>query len=215
VSKPILLFLVVAMVACLTGCGGSSSQGTTSIVRIENARFFPRNATLPVGNSLQWINTDSQPHRVVGGTLLPVSPGVEHDPISIRENNTFVPAVFEANFGDTLVWRNDRVGPFNLEILDDAGNVIVTQSLLQGQELSFSAFPSAGFYTYQQQGNVLFKGSLFLYGIPNPNGSFDSLTLNNGGTFVRTFPNAGVYPYYDLNERNPNKSFATGRVQVQ
>ncbi len=100
-------------------------------------------------------------------------------------------------------------------IMDDASNVVATLSFLQGQIVSFSNFPSAGQYVFMQQNLPSFAGSLTLFGIPHPNNQFQSQVLQTGGTFTRQFPNAGTFPFYDLNQTNPNQGFMTGTIKAQ
>ncbi len=211
-----VLLTIPIFVLCPLFCGcGSSSSSSSRTVNIEATRFVPKVITINTNGNVTWVNMDSQPHKVVSGFLAPVSNPVITDPIGIEQNNTFTPAFKEANFGDTLRWINNRVSLFVLEILDDSGALVTTIQLLPGQIGSFNAFPTAGRYTYRQQNFAPFSGTLILYGIPNPDGQFQSQTLQPGGSFTRPFPITGSYSYYDLNETFPNKSFATGTINVQ
>ena len=206
--------MFAACVVVICGCGGSNSTDT-QIISIRSDRFDPKTVTVDKGSQVRWVNTESQPHKIVSGVLDRVANPQILPPISIRSNDTFDPNNIQANFGDTLRWRNDRLAQFNMEILDDAGTVIATIPFDVGEEKDFSGFPSAGRYTYRQVNNFFFSGTATLFGIPNPNGLFESTTLNFDDSFMHTFDSTGVFPYYDLNQAQPNRSFITGTVVVQ
>ena len=192
-----------------------SSSGQSRSISIESTRFFPKTLTISVGDRVTWINVDQTPHKVVSGVLLATPNPATLNPISIRPDNTFDPEVIEANFGDTVRWRNDRAQPFMMDIVDDALTTVASFAFNTGQVIGYSNFPAAGAYRYQQRNNSLFRGTAFIYGIPSPNGLFESEVLLNGGTFTRQFNAPGVYTFYDLNQSNPKKSFMTGTIFVQ
>ena len=208
--------ILVAVYAA--GCGGGSSQnGATTTVNITATRFFAQNITINAGNKVQWVNTDNTVHQVVSGTLLSTSnPVLVTPPISINENNSFTPPALEANYGDTIQWQNNRQQPFVLVIVD-ASNIVRATLTFQrsGQIIGFSGFPSAGYYTFQQQGNSAFIGSLVLFGTPKPDGAFQSQPLPPGGSFSTQFNTRGAFPYFDLDQNDPNRSFRTGSITVQ
>jgi len=214
----ILFILVAIIIAHLTGCGSSSGGSSQAVsINIQNTRFIPKTITISVGNRVQWTNIDVNPHKIVSGTLLGTTTPITRTPIiQIQQDNTFSPPVFSANLGDTIRFQNNRSSSFSLDIVNDAGNVVSSLTFSQsGQVQEFSGFPTAGFYTYQQTNNPLFKGAITVFGTPNPNGAFVSQTLGQGGTFTTQFNTAGVFPYFDLNQADPNQSFITGTIVVQ
>ena len=200
------------LAGCGGGSGGSNNNGAIALVNIQTVSFVPKNTTITVGMSVQWTNIDSASHQVTSGTLGKTSNPTTVGPILINNNSTFTPILTQANFGDTITWRNDQTGSFALVIQDEANNVVATLNFLPGQIVSFTNFPTAGQYLFTQQNNPNFRGMLTLFGVPHPDGQFQSQVLGTGGTFTRPFPIAGTSPYYDLNPTNPNQSFMTGRL---
>lgn len=215
-SRLFLLLLVPVLAVQIAGCGGGSGSSQAFSVNIQSTRFVPKTLTTSQGARIQWTNVDTQPHKIVSGTLLPTSNPVIRTPIiQIQQNNTFVPNTFQANLGDTIQFQNNRSAAFTLDIVNDAGSVVASLAFDQsGQVRQFSGFPAAGFFSYQQQNNPLFSGSIFVFGVPNPDGFFVSQTLGQGGTFTTQFNNRGTFPYFDLNQSSPNQSFITGTIQV-
>jgi plastocyanin len=211
------LLLVIVGVLCICGCGGGGGGGSSDafVVQIQSQRVNPKTCSIKSGDSVEWINIDVNPHRVVSGTLDKVSNPVTLSEIVIRPDNTFQPDTLEGSFGDTLQWRNATGFDFTMDIINDAGTVIATLTFANGEVKGYSQFPSAGRYTAQKRGNVFFSGTFTLYGIPNPNGAFQSNTLNNGGTFTRKFTGSGTLAYYILNVEDPSRSFITGSIVVQ
>lgn len=214
--SPAVLCAFLAVV--VAGCGGSGSNGSGSgVVRIESTQFSPKTANVTTGDRVTWTNADNVPQQIVSGTLLPTaSPQVLTPVISINQNNSYSPPVFEADLGDTVQFQNNRIGAFTLDILNDADTVIASLNFVQsGQIIQFSGFPSAGFYTFQQRNNPLFSGSVTVFGRPNPDNRFQSQILNPGDTFVTQFNSPGTFPYFGQNPQDPNRSFMTGTVVVQ
>lgn len=213
-----LVALLLIIAVALSGCGGSTS-GSTSTVNITDTSFFPQNLTITATNRAQWVVNTSGLHQVVSGTLSPTpNPQLRIPVISINQNNAFTPNSFEANYGDTVQWQNNRSQAFLMDIVDSSNTVRATLSFAQtGQiiQLNTSQLPSAGAYTYQQQGNSAFSGQLFLFGAPTPNQQFQSQVMSTGGSFSTQFNSPGVFPYYDLDQSNPNRSFRTGTITVQ
>jgi plastocyanin len=212
--------IVAAALALLVGCGGgggSNGDSQASVVRIESTRFNAKTVTIRVGDRVQWTNVDTNSHQVVSGTLSPTTnPQVLTPIIEIEQDNTFTPSTFQARLGDTVQFRNDRSAAFTMDIVNDAGAVVATLSFVQsGQVIPFNQFPTAGLYLIQQQGNPNFRGTITVFGAPNPDNRFQSQVLGNGGTFITQFVNPGTYPYFDLNPANPSRSFMTGTVIVQ
>lgn len=212
----IALLLIVVLVQ-FTGCGGSGNGSQSATVRILSTQFSPKVLTIRAGDRVTWVNTDTSSHKIVSGTLLPTTNPQTRTPIiSINQNNTFSPATFQANLGDTIQWQNNRVSDFTMDILDETGSLVASlQFVRSGQVVQFSGFPTAGFYTFQQRNNPLFAGTVTVFGIPNPNGAFQSRTLNPGDSFTTEFNSPGTFNYFDLNEADPKRSFITGKIIVQ
>ncbi|MCE5314293.1 MAG: hypothetical protein ABFD49_04300 [Armatimonadota bacterium] len=211
-----LLALIIMVALSIHGCGGGGSGSSSAyVIRIQSQRFYPKTITIKSGDGVQWINSDTQSHVVASGTLEKVSNPEVLSEIAIQADNTFSPSEVEANFGDTVQWRNDTGFDFTMDILNDAGVVVETLEFTNGEVIGYSDFPAAGLYTTQQHGNVFFSGTIILYGVPNPDGVFQTPTLPNGGTFSRTFTGSGTVPYYVLDLDDPNKSFITGSLTIQ
>lgn len=210
------LLLVMAGILCICGCGGGGGGSSSAfVVQILSQRVNPKTRSIKSGDSVQWVNTDTLSHQVVSGTLDKVSNPVILSEIVIRPDNTFQPSTLEGNYGDTVQWRNATGSDFTMDILDDAGTVVATLTFANGEVKGYSLFPSAGKYTAQKRGNVFFSGTFTLYGIPNPNGAFQSNVLINGGTFTRKFTGTGTASYYVLNPSDPDRGYITGSIIVQ
>ncbi|MEN6355659.1 MAG: hypothetical protein ABFD83_01095 [Armatimonadota bacterium] len=211
------LFMIIAGILCICGCGGGGGGGNSNafIVQIQSQRVSPKTRSIKSGDSVQWVNTDTNPHQVVSGTLDKVPNPVTLSEIVIRPDNTFQPSTLEGNFGDTVVWRNATGSDFTMDILDDSGTVAATLTFTNGEVKGYSQFETAGKYTAQKRGNVFFSGTFTLFGIPNPSGTFQSNVLINGGTFTRKFTGTGTLSYYILNPEDVDKSFITGSIVVQ
>ncbi len=211
------LITALGCLPALAGCGGGSGGSSGSVVRIQSTQFNPKTITINAGDRVQWTNSDSVNHQVVSGTLLPTSnPQVLTPVISINQDNTFTPATFQADLGDTVQWQNNRLSPFTMEIVNETGGVVDTLNFAQaGQIIRYSGFPNAGFYTFRQQNNALFSGTVTVFGVPNPDLRFQSQVLGPNGTFTTEFDNPGTFPYFDQNPSDPNRSFMTGTVVVR
>lgn len=211
--------ILIAIAVHLCGCGGSDGGGSSQVatVNIEQNRFFPKNVTIKAGDRMTWVNTVDTVGQVVSGTLAATtSPRTRTPVISINQNNTFTPDTFEANLGDTVQWQNNRSAAFNMDIVNDAGVPQITLSFTRtGQIIALSSFPGAGFYTYQQQNNANFFGTLRVFGVPTPDGNFASQPLAKGGSFTTQFPTRGTFPYYSLNQDASSRSYITGTITVQ
>lgn len=203
----------------IAGCGGSNGNGDVNDVQIQSTQFVPKVITINAGDSVRWRNSDSQTHRIVSGELLPVTDPDDAGTILILNSNQFSPSFLEADFGDTVAFSNERTLSFDLEIVDDAGNVVISRTLGPNELIEIGAgaggFPSAGAYTFRRQGSLTFVGTLILTGVPDPDGEFMSEPLAPGATFTRQFPVPGVFPYFSQDETDPNESFITGTVVVQ
>ncbi|MCE5199773.1 hypothetical protein LLG39_12445, partial [bacterium] len=149
------------------------------------------------------------------GTLVATRSPVVHDPISYSVANGFSRTNIQGNLGDTIVWRNDTTDDFSMEIIDDSGEVVISKTILKTQEYSFKEFPQAGCYTYRKMGSTTVKGTVTLYGVPTPDGDFQSMSLVTDRTFSTLFTIPGTHKFYILNESDPNKSFITGSVIVR
>lgn len=213
--KIVILLLIALCIACFSGCGGggsSSGSDTTATVRIEPTRFFPNNVTIKAGDKVQWVNTDTQPHEVVSGTLLETG-----TPAAVRtfiiSNTSLIPPAMTANFGDTIQFNNQSMANVTLSIRDSNNHQISSITILQGNIETFD-FPSAGQFFFKQT-NAEINGSIILFGAPNPTGEFRSVLLPSGGTFTVQFDTPGTFEYFDENQTNPNQSFMTGKVTVQ
>jgi plastocyanin len=211
---------VVAVYAVeLCGCGsnGTNSNSEVVTINIQQNRFFPPNVTIRAGDRITWVNVDSAVHQVVSGTLAATGQPVIRQPIIlINENNTFVPNTFEASLGDTVRWQNNRMAAFLMDIVDSSNVPQITLSFVRtGQIIGLSSFPGAGFYTYQQQNNPNFFGTIKVFGRPIPDGNFSSLPLPKSGPFTTQFPTPGAFPFFDLNQDDPDQSFMTGTITVQ
>ena len=217
-SRAALLIAFFYLTTSLCGCGSSSGENQTFTVRIQADGFVPRSLNIKPGDTVVWVNGDTEPHRVVSGVLDQTVSPIILEPIAIKPDNTFVPDSVEANFGDAVRWRNDQVAHFVLDIVDNVGNVVASLDLEPGQIVPSpptQLFPSAGRYTYQQRNLPQFFGTLTLFGVPDPDGNFDSGVLPTGGDFRRTFNSVGAFPFFDLDTSDPNKSFRTGQITIQ
>ncbi len=216
-SRPAAFLILIAIAACVSGCGSNGNTSEAVTINIEQNRFVPANVTVKAGSRVQFVNVDTQVHQVVSGTLAATTqPVIRSLIIQINEDNTFVPDTFEANWGDTVQWRNNRSQPFVMDIVDSSNTPVVTLSFVRtGQVIAFSSFPGAGFYRYQQQNNSNFFGTIKVFGRPVPDGNFNSLPLRQSGTFTTQFPSPGTFPYFDLDQNDPNRSYITGTITVQ
>lgn len=217
--RMILGATVLTLLASLIGCGSTDGTnggggGNVVSVTIQSDRVSPQNVTISPGNKVMWVNSSSTPKQVISGTLDETgSPLVEH---TITIGNTgFTPAALEANFGDSIVFNNLTPNTFHLQILNTGGQVVSSLSILAGHLSEPIQFDKAGKYFYQNDNNSLFKGSLILFGQPNPSGQFQSPVLFNGGTFTAQFDVQEFIDYFVLDVNNPNRSFISGSIRVQ
>lgn len=221
-----ILILVVLAPAYVCGCGGggsssgggaSAGSGVFTVVRVQDFSVSPPFAGIRPGDTVQWLGATAAPRVVVSGTVAPVPPAQQRvaGRIAIQPNNVFVPQSLDINLGDAVQWQNLWGRPFQLEIVDGAGGIVTSINLDQGQVAQFSGFPTAGVYTFRQQGNPLFAGTLRVFGVPVPDNLFQSPTLTTGDTFKRQFITAGTFPYFIIDPTAPNVALAAGVVQVQ
>jgi plastocyanin len=214
-SRVKLLFLIAAIALCVNGCGGGGSvQSDAFVVQVQSQRVSPKTLNINSGDKVQWVNVDTISHVIESGVLEQVSNPKVLSEISIQPNGTFQPSAVDADFGDTVRWRNDTGFPFVLDIVNDANSVIASFDLDNGEVVSYNNFPLAGKYTAQKRGNVFFSGTVTLFGVPHPDGVFQSPVLPNGGTFTREFNVLGTLYYYVLDSSTSSKGFITGSVTV-
>lgn len=215
-SRTALAVVLILCLAYAVGCGGSSSNGgSLTLVDIKPGQFVPKSITVSPGTNVRWINMDTIDHQVVSGTLARTSNPITVGPIEILPSNVFSPNTFEANFGDTVQFSNERSLPFDLEIVDDAGTPVVERTLGAQELVEISDFHYAGRYTYRAKGSPSFKGTLILFGVPTPDGAFQSQPLTSGEAFTHQFNTTGTFDYFDLNQADLARSFMIGSVTVQ
>ena len=212
----VFIAIVIGTLMCgMLGCGGGSGGGGSSTFTVQDSatRFTAKVTTVAVGNKVQFLNVGSEPVQIVSGTLIPQgNSSIVHN--IVIGTTGFSPSVLSANLGDTIQFSNNRGSTFVLDIVNDNGTLISTVTLFTGQQQTFD-FPGAGIFIFQEHNNSLFRGSITLFGKPNPNGVFQTPVLNNGGTFLLQFNSVGSIDFYDLNQNNPNQSFKTGTINVQ
>lgn len=210
---------IVILAVCLAsvlGCGGgsgSSGGGNSPFVNVEDTRFFAKNTTIQAGGSVQFRNLVATPQQVVSGTLDPQgSPLVIHT-INITLTG-FNPNSLTANLGDTIRFNNISGNTFVMDVVDDNG-ILVSTVVFNVGDLKTFVFPGAGLFIFRQQGSSIFQGSIILFGQPHPDGQFQSPVLTNGGIFKKAFSTVGTFPFFALDQNNPNQSFKTGTIIVQ
>lgn len=211
------LIILAGLCAAICGCGGGGEEEQESSIQvnIQSTRFVPREVFIQPGGFVVFKNQDTVPHQVVSGTLTATPNPQTISPISIQQSNQFFPNTVEATLGDTLQFRNDTISEFNLQIVDDAGNVIASALIPPGNIFQFSSFPHAGVYTYRSNSGQAFSGTATIFGIPNPDNRFATPLLQPGQTARVQFPSTGTFNYFDLNQEQFNRSFMTGDVVVQ
>lgn len=216
-SRAILIAVIGFAICCVSGCGGGSGSGgnpgTTSVIKDTATRFIPKNTTITAGNSVQFVNSDTETHKIVSGTLEKEGdPSVIHN--IIITSTGFSPSSVQANWGDTIQFSNNQISTFTIDILNEDETVLATFSIDAGMQQTFD-FQNAGLYIIQKHNNSAFRGVITLFGSPNPSGVFQTPELGNGGTFLVQFNNPGAFPFFDENLSNPNRSFKTGTINVQ
>lgn len=212
----VAIVLLAVSLGFLLGCGGGSGSGgggNSPFVNIEDTRFFAKNTTIQAGGSVQFTNLVATPQQVVSGTLDP-----QGNPLVIHTINItltgFNPNSLTANLGDTIRFNNISGNPFVMDVVDDNGILVSTVVFAVGDLKSF-VFPGAGLFIFRQQGSSIFQGSIILFGQPHPDNLFQSPVLTNGGVFKKQFNTVGTFPFYALDQNNPNQSFKTGTIIVQ
>ncbi|MCE5198267.1 MAG: hypothetical protein ABFD54_00690 [Armatimonadota bacterium] len=212
----ILLIMALLSLVILAGCGSSNGDGgggQQNSVNIQNSQVTPKNVNVDVGDSVRWINLDSIPHQVISGTLLESGSPTTIHPIVISGSG-FSPQVSQINFGETIRLSNTRTVSMNVNVVNDAGQVVEVLSIPQGGQIDYQ-FPSAGAFSLKDTSGLLLTATVIVFGTPNPNGIFQSVTLGTGDTFTVQFDTPNTYNYFVLNANNPNQSFMTGTVTVQ
>src|SRR5947208_4723544 len=70
-----LLLPLVAVVALVVGAAPATSESTaTATVQIKRSSFVPATETIKTGDTVKWVNTDTQNHQVVSNNGSFVSP---------------------------------------------------------------------------------------------------------------------------------------------
>ena len=214
-------YLILSVLVCAAiyaaGCGGSPGSGSqAATVTISAQSLSPFKTQIRVGDTVTWVNNDTQSHFVISGTLqmVPVSQRQTRK-IFIEQNNSFVPPSLDANFGDTIEWQNNRTTPYALNIVDQFGTLVTTLAFAQGQVIPVNSFQFAGIYLYEQADITSIFGTLRLSGVANPDNQFQSQLLLTGAFFQRQFSAAGTFNYFITSPLNPNTSFLSGTVVVQ
>ncbi|MCE5314288.1 MAG: hypothetical protein ABFD49_04275 [Armatimonadota bacterium] len=218
---PRLFALIAVPVIMLSGCGGG---GSTSDRNHSTSTSSVSDVTVSRGDKIAWTNDESNKVKIVSGTLEQVSSPTTSDMISCYPDGTLNPKNLTADFGDTIQWRNDAddtnisiddedVQTVELEILDSSDEVIATLSIKPGKTATYNDFPRAGKYTYRVSGKDE-EGTITLYGIPTPDGNFESMYLNCGQKYSAYIFQSGVQSYYVIKEGS-TKSYMTAQITVE
>ncbi|MEN6356302.1 MAG: hypothetical protein ABFD83_04370 [Armatimonadota bacterium] len=209
---------VIAVLVCLNGCGGSGSDSSDSNrsneITVSSTRSSPVDISVDKGNRVIWTNDTSSSIKIVSGTLEQVSKPVVRDDISCLSDGTFSPDSMDADLGDKIVWRNlSSKDAIAVEILNASGKVIKSLPIEPSMTASFNAFPRAGKYTYRVAGSTK-SGSLLLYGVPTPDGNFESIYLANGRQYSTLLFQPGVQNYYIVQQNSTGRSCVTAKITV-
>ena len=189
------------------------NDSTSLTVTITDVRVTPKSTTVNQNDSVTFLNSGAFLHQVVSGTVTPSgNPLVNH--IITIGNTGFNPPDTQANLGDTIRFSNASFNLFLLDIVDDNGKVVSSLTLPVGNMQTFT-FPGAGIFVIRSRQNILFAGSVTLYGTANPDGRFISPVLTNGGTFTVQFTQTGTQPYFVIDPAYSSRAFITGSVSAQ
>lgn len=216
---------LIAIIATLTGCGGSNGSESSGTVAIEQysifghsnesrTRFFPRTTTIVAGmnNGITWINQTPGRHQIMSGIVRPKANPPVPRLITITFGS-FSPNHLEANLGDTIQVSNGSGRNFTMQMVDDNGRVESTFNFTIGGSREIP-FPGAGVWVLQDPDSQL-VATVTLYGDPEFDGRFQSGILGPGGVFQVAFPVPGTFNYYDANPDDPSHVYTTGKVVVQ
>lgn len=205
---------VIAILLCANGCGGGSdSSGRSSDVDLISTKSSPGDLSIPQGNKVVWTNDTSSVIKIVSGTLEKVSSPSTRE-VSCIPGGTFSPDSFDADFGDTIVWRNmDTKNSIVVEVLDASSKVIKSLAIEPSMTGSYSGFSRAGKYTYRIAKSTT-SGSVTLYGVPNPDGKFESMFLSAGKKYSTYLFQSGVQSYYIVKQNSADTSCVTAQINV-
>ncbi len=211
-----IILLVVSMgLAGLAGCGGSSTpiDPTSFIVTIAEVRVTPKFDTINQNDEVTFLNSSAPIRQVISGSLTPSGNPLTIHLITIG-NTGFNPPDTQANLGDTIRFSNATLNTFFLDIVDDNGRVVSSLTLAPGNMQNFT-FPGAGVFIVRNRQNILFRGTVTLFGTPNPDNRFQSPALGNGDTFTIQFTQKGSFPYFVIDTNSPGRAYITGSISVQ
>jgi plastocyanin len=66
VSRALVLALLSGpVVGAMLAFGAVAAQDATNMITIDNFTFSPKELTIPVGTTVQWVNHDDIPHTIV------------------------------------------------------------------------------------------------------------------------------------------------------
>jgi plastocyanin len=66
VSRALVLALLSGpVVGAMLAFGAVAAQDATNVITIDNFTFSPKELTIPVGTTVQWVNHDDIPHTIV------------------------------------------------------------------------------------------------------------------------------------------------------
>jgi plastocyanin len=208
------LYAVITIVFCAIGCGGGSgSSDRSSEVSVISTKSSPGDLTIPLGDKITWINDTSSVIKIVSGTLSKVASPTSRD-VCCLAGGSFSPDSFDADFGDTIVWQNmDTENSIIVEVLNSSNKVIKSLSIEPLMTGSYSGFPRAGQYTYHIYGSAE-SGSLTLYGVPTPDGKFESMYLAEGKKHSAYLFQSGFQSYYIVKQNSADTSCITAQINV-
>ena len=61
----VLALLSGPVVGAMLAFGAVAAQDATNVITIDNFTFSPKELTIPVGTTVQWVNHDDIPHTIV------------------------------------------------------------------------------------------------------------------------------------------------------
>jgi plastocyanin len=206
----LICFLVFAIAASFTGCGGGSGSPADATFTIRGFAFEPSTVTIRVGETVTWVNADNQTHTVVSGTL-EATRFPELFSVNMLDNQ-FVPEELIIDLGDTVRFFNQSNFTRQIEIKDPVSlNVVFLSPVLPPGGQVDVRLGGAGVFSVRVSDNPNVRMVLTVAGIPGPDGSFPSSgTLTPGEKFSVTFNTPGNFPFYC-----GTHNIANGVVNVQ
>jgi amicyanin len=75
----IVAMLLGPIVGAMLAAAAVAAQETTNAVTIDNFSFTPKEITVPVGTTVEWVNHDDIPHSVVNKDKAFRSPALDTD----------------------------------------------------------------------------------------------------------------------------------------